>query len=160
MRRFAAFGLAFLLLGAGVCDARGRGSSSGSHSSGGSHSHSNSTGSGSHWVKGYARHDGTYVPGHFRNPSDTGSHTGSQSSIRTSPKPYVSSGPIGARDSHGRIIRNDAAKGEFMRATGFPHGRPGYVVDHVIPLKRGGCDCPSNMQWQTVAEAKAKDKWE
>jgi hypothetical protein len=27
-------------------------------------------------------------------------------------------------------------------------------------LKRGGCDCPSNMQWQTTQEAKAKDKWE
>jgi hypothetical protein len=37
---------------------------------------------------------------------------------------------------------------------------PGYVVDHVTPLKRNGADRPSNMQWQTVAEAKAKDKWE
>jgi len=27
-------------------------------------------------------------------------------------------------------------------------------------LKRGGCDCPANMQWQTKAAAKAKDKWE
>jgi hypothetical protein len=32
--------------------------------------------------------------------------------------------------------------------------------DHIVPLKRGGCDCPSNMQWQTREEAKAKDKWE
>jgi hypothetical protein len=47
-----------------------------------------------------------------------------------------------------------------MKGTGYPHGRPGYVIDHIVPLKRGGCDCPSNMQWQTVAEAKAKDKWE
>jgi 5-methylcytosine-specific restriction endonuclease McrA len=44
--------------------------------------------------------------------------------------------------------------------TGYPHGRPGYVVDHIIPLKHGGADAPSNMQWQTIAEAKAKDKWE
>ena len=63
-----------------------------------------------------------------------------------------------ARDSHGRIARSSEAKEEFMRATGYPHGRPGYVVDHVIPLERGGPDVPSNMQWQ--AEAKAKDKWE
>ncbi len=37
---------------------------------------------------------------------------------------------------------------------------PGYVGDHVVPLKRGGADRPSNMQWQGTAEAKAKDKWE
>ena len=47
-----------------------------------------------------------------------------------------------------------------MAQTGYAHGRPGYVVDHVIALKRGGADSSSNMQWQTKAEAKAKDKWE
>jgi hypothetical protein len=34
------------------------------------------------------------------------------------------------------------------------------VVDHVIALKRGGADAPSNMQWQTVEAAKAKDRVE
>jgi hypothetical protein len=47
-----------------------------------------------------------------------------------------------------------------MHMTGYPHGRPGYVVDHIIALKRGGADDPSNMQWQTIAEGKAKDKLE
>ena len=65
-----------------------------------------------------------------------------------------------ARDSHGKIKRSEPAKHEFMRTTGYPNGRPGYVVDHITPLKRGGCDCPSNMQWQTIQEANAKDKWE
>lgn len=36
----------------------------------------------------------------------------------------------------------------------------GYVVDHIIPLACGGPDLPSNMQYQTIAEGKAKDKWE
>ncbi len=65
-----------------------------------------------------------------------------------------------SRDSHGHIARSEAAKEEFKASTGYPHGRRGYVVDHIIALKRGGADSPSNMQWQTKAEAAAKDKWE
>jgi hypothetical protein len=34
------------------------------------------------------------------------------------------------------------------------------VVDHIDPLKRGRLDAPSNMQWQNVADAKAKDRIE
>jgi len=37
-----------------------------------------------------------------------------------------------------------------MTQTGYLHGRPGHVVDHIIPLKRGGADQPWNMQWQTI----------
>ncbi len=47
-----------------------------------------------------------------------------------------------------------------MRQTGYPHGRPGYVVDHVNPLECGGADLPSNMEWQTIAAARAKDRTE
>lgn len=36
----------------------------------------------------------------------------------------------------------------------------GYVIDHIKPLACGGADTPENMQWQTVADAKEKDKWE
>jgi len=66
----------------------------------------------------------------------------------------------------GRLARSTAARGAFQRAhpcpaTGRQAGAcPGYVVDHVVPLKRGGPDRPSNMQWQTVEDAKAKDRIE
>ncbi len=56
--------------------------------------------------------------------------------------------------------RSRAAKDEFMGQSGHPHGWPGHVVDHVVPLACGGADAPSNMQWQTTEEAKAKDKVE
>lgn len=36
----------------------------------------------------------------------------------------------------------------------------GYIVDHVAPLCAGGIDRPENMRWQTVEEAKLKDRWE
>lgn len=62
--------------------------------------------------------------------------------------------------------RSTAARREFQRSQPCPSTKkktgacPGYVIDHVVPLKRGGADAPENMQWQTVAEAKAKDKIE
>lgn len=70
------------------------------------------------------------------------------------------------RDRHGRIQRSAIAKAEFKRAqpcpsTLQPRGAcPGYVIDHIIALKRGGADLPGNMQWQTVAEGKIKDRFE
>lgn len=62
--------------------------------------------------------------------------------------------------------RSAAAKAAFQRlyhcpATDKPRGPcPGYVVDHIKPLCAGGADDPLNMQWQTVADAKAKDRIE
>jgi hypothetical protein len=45
-----------------------------------------------------------------------------------------------ARDSKGRIQRSDAARHAFARQTGYPNGRPGYVIDHIVPLAFGGAD--------------------
>ncbi len=70
------------------------------------------------------------------------------------------------RDVHGRIVRSGEAKDQFRKshhcpATGKRYGAcPGYVIDHIQALKHGGADAPYNMQWQTNAAAKAKDKWE
>ena len=65
-----------------------------------------------------------------------------------------------------RVQRNAAARRRFQRknpcpATGQATGAcPGYMADHIVPLKRGGADAPGNMQWQTSAEAKARDRVE
>jgi hypothetical protein len=71
-----------------------------------------------------------------------------------------------AADSGAKPHRSRAQVAAFRKAhpcpsTGRSYGRcPGYIVDHVQPLCAGGPDRPSNMQWQTVAEAKAKDRLE
>ena len=65
-----------------------------------------------------------------------------------------------------RTKRSQSAKVEFKQqhpcpATGAPRGPcKGYVIDHIVPIACHGADALSNMQWQTVADAKAKDKWE
>jgi hypothetical protein len=96
----------------------------------------------------------------YSSHSGTSSRSYSYSSSRSSRSTYCVSC---TRDSRGRIKRSPEAKYDFERshpcpATGKTSGScPGYVVDHVVPLKRGGPDAPGNMQWQTKADAKAKD---
>ncbi len=67
---------------------------------------------------------------------------------------------VAARNGNGHINRSASARKEFMKDSGYPKGRKGYVVDHIVPLECGGADVPSNMQWQTVQQAKIKDRTE
>jgi hypothetical protein len=146
--------------------ARGRG-----HGASWSHSSSQKKASSSRkteHVGGYQRKDGKYVKPYDRRPTGTKpekqsySHTGSVKQSHTG-SAHTSTAQ---HDQHGRIKRSAHAKDEFKRAHPCPSTSrrtgacPGYVIDHVVPLKRGGADHPSNMQWQTVADAKAKDRWE
>ena len=129
-------------------------------------------------VNGYYRKDGTYVHGYDRSAPGTGagasSTTGASAhSAATSTsykKSYIAEGYTAdssvQRDKHGKIKRSSSAKAAFGRqspcpSTGKTSGScKGYVVDHIKPLECGGADAPSNMQWQTVADGKAKDKTE
>lgn len=63
-------------------------------------------------------------------------------------------------------VRSKAARLAFVKATACPatglHKLPckGWIIDHRVALCVGGADKPTNMQWMTVADAKAKDRWE
>jgi len=126
------------------------------------------------------RTSGTHVKAHASAPSRprsvsprattrAGVTTARTHATKAAPVARASTAPRSSRASHsavvgrtttGRIVRSENAKRRFERQSGFPKGRPGYVVDHVKPLACGGADVPSNMQWQTIAAAKAKDKTE
>lgn len=60
--------------------------------------------------------------------------------------------------------RSKAALAEFKRANPCPSTDkrrgpcPGYVIDHIEPLCAGGADTVSNLQWQTLADSKRKDR--
>lgn len=62
--------------------------------------------------------------------------------------------------------RSRVVRAAFQRANPCPANHltkgacPGYLVDHVKPLACGGPDIVSNMQWQTLADARAKDRVE
>lgn len=56
--------------------------------------------------------------------------------------------------------RSASQKHAFDKLNGYPHGRLGYVVDHICALECGGVDSPVNMQYQTIADGHTKDKWE
>jgi hypothetical protein len=134
--------------------------SRGSDSTGRSHSHS-------------SPHTRSYNGNHHSSRADSSStgrsHSRSSSRTRTHRSTHrarrTTSSSVN-RDSRGRIRRSSTAKHAFERqqpcpSTGRSSGAcPGYVVDHVRPLECGGADAPSNMQWQTIAAGKAKDKTE
>lgn len=90
----------------------------------------------------------------YSSRSATGEY---RSHVTSSKKSYCDSCK---RDTSGRIERSSSSRYQFLKQTGYPKGRKGYVVDHITPLKRGGMDSPSNMQWQTKEDALLKDKYE
>jgi hypothetical protein len=122
-------------------------------------SKSGSTGTKTVHVEGYTTNKGKHVAAYDRKAPEKKKEKTSQPTTTTSAKSHTSSSAI-QRDENGRIERSSSARQRFMRQTGYPDGRPGYVVDHIRPLACGGADDASNMQWQTVEQAKAKDRVE
>ena len=68
---------------------------------------------------------------------------------------------LSAREYRSREVTREFQREHPCPSTGLTSGAcPGYRKDHVNPLACGGPDAVSNLQWQTVAAAKAKDRWE
>ena len=102
--------------------------------------------------------------GHHGGGHGAASHGRGHGGHAKSPKSGTAAGV--QRDADGKIQRSAKAKADFKKEQPCPStGKrtvacPGYVIDHRQALKRGGKDAPENMQWQTTAAAKAKDKTE
>jgi hypothetical protein len=64
------------------------------------------------------------------------------------------------QDEWGRCVRNKGRYNLFIKQTGH---HPDLFANHIVPLRCGGCDVPSNMEWMTRAAwagrtgAEAKD---
>jgi hypothetical protein len=71
-----------------------------------------------------------------------------------------------ANPGSARQYRSPEVAREFQHQNPCPSTRkksgpcPGYVKDHVVPLACGGADKVANLQWQTIPEARAKDRVE
>ena len=68
---------------------------------------------------------------------------------------------VGAKQRRSHAVLLEFQRLQPCPSTGLTTGRcPGYWKDHVVPLACGGADAVVNLQWQTIAAARAKDKWE
>ena len=66
-----------------------------------------------------------------------------------------------AREYRSREVTREFQREHPCPSTGRTSGAcPGYRKDHIKALACGGPDAVWNLQWQTVAEARAKDRWE
>ena len=175
MKRLAAIACVALVAFSAPCNAKGSG-----HSSGGSHASTHSSGtkisSASQSSPHRSSSSGKSVSStSTRRVASRSTGASRRSTAQKKAKQASSSGvranssraaPGVQRDSHGKIARSEKAKDNFEKSYPCPStgkssgGCPGYVIDHIRPLKRGGADSPSNMQWQTTQQARIKDRTE
>jgi hypothetical protein len=73
----------------------------------------------------------------------------------------VAFGPAAAGERRSHAVTQEFQREHPCPSTGRTSGAcPGYRKDHIRALACGGPDAVSNMQWQTISEAKAKDRQE
>jgi hypothetical protein len=71
----------------------------------------------------------------------------------------IASSPLWAKEYRSREVTREFQREHPCPSTGKTSGAcPGYRRDHIKPLACGGADAVSNLQWQTAAAAKAKDR--
>lgn len=98
-------------------------------------------------------------------PSRAGSYRHTRSYAASVTLPGMASSPssapgivqsAGSADTGVGWYESKSPKREFEKKTGYPNGRPGYVVDYIVPLGKGGADTIQNMQWLTIEQARAR----
>jgi|SRR5271166_1902657 len=73
----------------------------------------------------------------------------------------VASTALSAREYRSHEVTREFQREHPCPSTGRTTGAcPRYRRDHIKPLACGGPDAVSNLQWQTITDAKAKDRWE
>lgn len=73
----------------------------------------------------------------------------------------IIAGPAVAKEHRSQAVLHAFQATHPCPSTGRTRGAcAGWVKDHIVPLACGGRDAVGNLQWQTVANAKAKDRWE
>ena len=55
-----------------------------------------------------------------------------------------------------KVERSSSEKEKFLKSQGYKKVPPGYEVDHIQPLSKGGQDNPSNMELLTKQQHKQK----
>jgi hypothetical protein len=67
---------------------------------------------------------------------------------------------VSAGERRSRTVARDFQREHPCPSTRLTTGAcPGYTKDHIKALACGGADAIWNLQWQTIREARAKDKW-
>lgn len=69
---------------------------------------------------------------------------------------YIDANGVRRVQKTGKVYRDYKAINDFKRNNPKPKDGHAYDIDHIKPLKRGGADKPSNMQWIRTEDHRKK----